>query len=39
MTGRELPTADDLAQIDAILPAAVGAGSRYSEQVLQMIDR
>jgi hypothetical protein len=28
-------TADDLAQIDAILPAGVAAGPRYSEQEMQ----
>jgi aryl-alcohol dehydrogenase-like predicted oxidoreductase len=32
-------TADDLAQIDAILPAGAAAGSRYSAQALQTIDR
>ncbi len=32
-------TADDLAEIDAILPSGVAAGSRYSEQALQVIDR
>jgi aryl-alcohol dehydrogenase-like predicted oxidoreductase len=32
-------TPDDLAQIDAILPAGVAAGSRYSEQAMQTIDR
>jgi aryl-alcohol dehydrogenase-like predicted oxidoreductase len=32
-------TADDLAQIDAVLPAGVAAGSRYTDQALQAIDR
>jgi aryl-alcohol dehydrogenase-like predicted oxidoreductase len=32
-------TADDLAQIDAILPAGVAAGSRYSALAMQAIDR
>ena len=32
-------TADDLAQIDAILPAGVAAGSRYSDLAMQVIDR
>jgi aryl-alcohol dehydrogenase-like predicted oxidoreductase len=32
-------TADDLADIDAILPAGAAAGSRYSEQAMQTIDR
>jgi aryl-alcohol dehydrogenase-like predicted oxidoreductase len=32
-------TADDLAQIDAILPAGVAAGSRNSAQAMQTIDR
>jgi aryl-alcohol dehydrogenase-like predicted oxidoreductase len=32
-------TADDLAQIDAILPPGVAAGPRYNEQALQTIDR
>jgi aryl-alcohol dehydrogenase-like predicted oxidoreductase len=32
-------TADDLGQIDAVLPAGVAAGSRHSEQGLQAIDR
>ena len=32
-------TADDLALVDAILPAGVAAGSRYSEQEMQAIDR
>jgi aryl-alcohol dehydrogenase-like predicted oxidoreductase len=32
-------TADDLAQIEAILPAGVAAGSRYSELAMQAIDR
>ena len=32
-------TADDLAQIDAILPAGVAAGSRNSDQAMQTIDR
>jgi aryl-alcohol dehydrogenase-like predicted oxidoreductase len=32
-------TADDLEQIDAILPAGVAAGSRYSELAMQAIDR
>jgi len=31
-------TADDLTQIDAIVPAGVAAGSRYNEQALQTID-
>jgi aryl-alcohol dehydrogenase-like predicted oxidoreductase len=34
-----LLTADDLAQIDAILPAGVAAGSRNSAQAMQTIDR
>jgi aryl-alcohol dehydrogenase-like predicted oxidoreductase len=32
-------TADDLSEIDAILPAGVTAGSRYSAQAMQAIDR
>jgi aryl-alcohol dehydrogenase-like predicted oxidoreductase len=32
-------TADDLVQIDAILPAGMAAGSRYSELALQAVDR
>ncbi len=32
-------TADDLAEIDAILPAGVAAGSRYSDLAMQVIDR
>jgi aryl-alcohol dehydrogenase-like predicted oxidoreductase len=32
-------TADDLTQIDAILPAGVAAGSRYSHEAMQVIDR
>jgi len=32
-------TADDLAEIDAVLPAGVAAGSRYSDQAMQAIDR
>jgi len=32
-------TADDLARIDAILPAGVAAGSRYSDQAMRAIDR
>jgi len=32
-------TADDLAQIDAILPAGAAAGSRYSAEALQVVDR
>jgi aryl-alcohol dehydrogenase-like predicted oxidoreductase len=32
-------TGDDLAELDAILPAGVAAGSRYSEQAMQTIDR
>ena len=32
-------TADDLAQLDAILPAGVAAGSRYSADALRAIDR
>jgi len=32
-------TADDLAEIDAILPAGAAAGSRYNDQALQAIDR
>jgi aryl-alcohol dehydrogenase-like predicted oxidoreductase len=32
-------TADDLAQIDAILPTGRTAGSRYSDQAMQAIDR
>jgi aryl-alcohol dehydrogenase-like predicted oxidoreductase len=32
-------TADDLARIDAVLPAGAASGSRYSEQALQAIDR
>jgi aryl-alcohol dehydrogenase-like predicted oxidoreductase len=32
-------TADDLAQIDAILPAGAAAGSRYNEQAMQAINR
>jgi aryl-alcohol dehydrogenase-like predicted oxidoreductase len=31
-------TTDDLAQIDAVLPPGVAAGSRYSEQALRAID-
>jgi aryl-alcohol dehydrogenase-like predicted oxidoreductase len=31
--------ADDLAQLDAILPAGAAAGSRYSDQAMQTIDR
>ena len=32
-------TADDLAQIEAILPAGAAAGSRYSELAMRTIDR
>jgi aryl-alcohol dehydrogenase-like predicted oxidoreductase len=32
-------TPDDLAQIDAILPAGAAAGSRYSDLAMQVIDR
>jgi aryl-alcohol dehydrogenase-like predicted oxidoreductase len=32
-------TADDLAEIDAVLPAGAAAGSRYNEQAMQAIDR
>jgi aryl-alcohol dehydrogenase-like predicted oxidoreductase len=32
-------TADDLAQIDAIVPAGVAAGARYAEQAMRAIDR
>jgi aryl-alcohol dehydrogenase-like predicted oxidoreductase len=32
-------TADDLAQLDAVLPAGAAAGSRYSDQAMRAIDR
>jgi aryl-alcohol dehydrogenase-like predicted oxidoreductase len=32
-------TPDDLAQIDAILPAGIAAGSRYSNRAMQAIDQ
>jgi aryl-alcohol dehydrogenase-like predicted oxidoreductase len=32
-------TAEELAQIDAVLPAGAAAGSRYNDQALQAIDR
>lgn len=32
-------TADDLAQIDAILPAGAAAGDRYNEQAMKAIDK
>ena len=37
--GQYGPAADDLAQIDTILPVGVAAGSRNTAQAMQTIDR